>query len=79
MNLATLRAFIVKNVGALLIIVFDALVFAGAFLLAQAHAPVQDSPLVEAVTVFAYCFLVVGIAVRGWSYAKERASGGVAG
>jgi hypothetical protein len=79
MNLTTLGAFIAKNVGALFIIVFDALIVAGAFLLVQAHAPVQDSPLVEAVTVLAYCFLVVGIAVRGWNSAKERASGGVAG
>jgi hypothetical protein len=79
MNLTTLGAFIAKNVGALFIIVFDALIVAGAFLLIQAHAPVQDSPLVEAVTVLAYCFLVVGIAVRGWNSAKERASGGVAG
>jgi len=79
MNLATLAAFMVKNVGASFIIVFDALVFAGVFLLVQAHAPVQDSSLVEAVTIFAYCFLVVGIAVQGWNFSKERASGGVAG
>jgi hypothetical protein len=79
MNLATLRAFIVKNVGALLIIVFDALIFASAFLLVQAHAPVQGSPLVEAIAVFAYCFLVVGTAVQAWKLAKERASGGAVG
>lgn len=70
MNLARTKTFLVRNPGALFIMAFEALVFACASLL------IQGSTLVEVVSVFAYCFLVIGVVLQAWRFVVEKALGG---
>jgi len=70
MSLAKIKMLLVRNPGALFIMVFEALILACAGLLAN------GSPLVEVMAVFAYCFLVIGIVLEAWDFVKEKALGG---
>lgn len=63
------KGYFIRNPGAFFIITFDLLIFACAFLL------VVESPLVDEVAIFAYCFLVIGVILQAISFLKNR--GGV--
>jgi hypothetical protein len=60
------KGYLIRNPGAFFIITFDLLIFVCAFLL------VGESPLVDEVAIFAYCFLVIGVILQAISFLKNR-------
>jgi len=55
-----------RNLSAPFIVIFDALIIVCALLL------IQENPLVNNVTVVAYCFLVFGLVLQAVSFVRAR-------
>lgn len=63
------KNFVVRNLGAPFILIFDALILTVAFLVVHGEAFVND------LAVLAYCFLVVGVILQAVSYVRYRSIG----
>ena len=72
MRLARIKMFLVVNPGAVLIILFAALVFACAYLLILGS---PNNPTIYSVALLAYCFLAVGIVLQAVGFIRAKALG----
>ncbi len=63
------KNFVVSNLGAPFILIFDVLILTVAFMIVQRNAFVND------LAVLAYCFLVVGVILQAVSYIRYRSRG----
>lgn len=66
MSLFRIKTYLFKSPGTLFIIGFDVLILTCAFLL------VQGNPLVNDMVVYAYCLLVVGVALQAIAFLKDN-------
>jgi hypothetical protein len=65
-SFAKAKRYFARNLGALFIIVFQALVLTCAFLL------IRGNPAVDDVAVLAYCSLIVGVILQAVSSVREK-------
>jgi predicted neutral ceramidase superfamily lipid hydrolase len=72
MRLARIKTFLVVNPGAVLIIIFAALVFACAYLLILGS---PNNPIIDSVAVLAYCFFTSGIVFQAVGFIRGKALG----
>lgn len=63
------KNYMVRNLGAPFILIFDALILTVAFMV------VRENTFVNDLAVLAYCFLVVGVILQAISYVRYRSCG----